>query len=239
MKTFWKISFSRLNNGLSGSLTALLFATILFGRAGGAYATQYDLYDANGFVPDGPTYATVNTSISGNTIIITVTASPGFGIFGAGAGNGAFGFNVVDPDAGVALSNFSAGFSDGGTGGQFDGFGNFEFNVNGPNASSALTSLSFDVTRSPNPFTDVSQVDENNLKGFNFVAHIADLTCQRETPTANCTGYVSTGGQSIPSVPEPSALILLGIGLFLLHFVSQMKNRLPVAKSSSNKVFPT
>src|SRR5262249_54024713 len=144
MKTFWKISFSRLSGGLFGSFGALLFLTIFFWRAGSGYAAQYYLFYVNGFVPDRPTYATDNTSISGNTITITVTASPGFGIFGAGAGNGAFGFNVVDPDAGVALSNFSAGFSDGGTGGQFDGFGNFEFNVNGPNASSALTSLSFD-----------------------------------------------------------------------------------------------
>jgi hypothetical protein len=214
MLAYWRNSFKRLASGFVAPLAAILFVATLFAGATNAYATQYELYDANGFVPDGPTYATVNTTINGNTVTITVTAAPGFAIFGNGSGNGAFGFNVVDPDAGVALGNFSSGFSDGGTGGQFDGFGKFEFNVDGPTGSGALTSLSFDVTRSPNPFTNVSQVDENNLKGFNFVAHIANLTCQRETPNGNCTGYVSTGTETTQSVPEPSALILLGLGLF-------------------------
>jgi hypothetical protein len=215
MQSHCKIALNSLQRGVLISLAALLFATTMFGGATAAYATQYELYNANGFVPDGPTYATVNTSINGNTITITVSASPGFAIFGNGSGNGAFGFNVVDPDAGVALSNFSSGFSNGGTGGQFDGFGKFEFNVDGPTGSGALSSLSFDVTRSPNPFTDVSQVDENNPKGFNFVAHIANLTCQRETPNGNCTGYVSTGTETTQSVPEPSVLILLGLGFVL------------------------
>jgi hypothetical protein len=55
----------------------------------------------------------VTTTLVGGAIEVAVINVPGgddFGVFGDSGGSRAFGFNVVDPDAGVAISNMTAGF---------------------------------------------------------------------------------------------------------------------------------
>ena len=53
---------------------------------GTTYAlTSFTLNDGNGFAPDQD-YATIDITLTGNTLHVVVTALPGFGIFGNGAG---------------------------------------------------------------------------------------------------------------------------------------------------------
>src|SRR5678810_307045 len=79
----------------------------------------------------------ITTTLVGDAINVDVANVPGgddYGLFGNSGGNRAFGFNVVDPDAGVAITNITPGFSYAG-GGITDiggGLGDFEFIINGP-----------------------------------------------------------------------------------------------------------
>ena len=62
---------------------------------------------------------TVTTTLVGTEIdvdVLDVPGSPAFGLFGDTGANRAFGFHVVDPDAGVAILNVTDGFSYAGAG---------------------------------------------------------------------------------------------------------------------------
>ncbi len=150
----------------------------------------------------------VTTELAGSDILVTVTMADGFGLFGNGAGGGAFGFNVVDPDGGVSISNVSAGFSAAGSG-HLDGFGQFEFTLTGPPASGARPTLSFSVRRTGG-FTSASQLNELSSGGTQvfFAAHVINLV----TGLSGNTGFAATGGPPT-QVPEPASMLLLACGL--------------------------
>ena len=62
---------------------------------------------------------TIMTTLVGGAIDVDVTNIPGsdtYGVYGDSGGNRAFGFNVVDPDGFVSISNLTAGFSYAGAG---------------------------------------------------------------------------------------------------------------------------
>ena len=171
----------------------------------------------------------ISTTLVGDAIQVEVTNVPGgddFGLFGDSGGSRAFGFNVIDPDNTVALSNLTAGFSYAGPGVNDlgGGFGDFEFVINGPHtAPDAKLPLQFTVTRSGG-FTSDSDLYEANALGFVFGAHVKNL----DGGSSGFIGfYESTGvDDSTPqlaAVPEPTSLLLFGTGLGIV--ARQLRNQ--------------
>jgi len=181
---------------------------------------------------------TVTTTLVSDTIdvdVVDIPGPPATGIFGLTGANRSFGFNVVDPDAGVAISNITAGFSYSGSGvnNMGGGWGDFEFIINGPGSgSAAILPLHFNVSRPTGFLSDLALYEPNDL-GYVFGAHVrnndtgasgfvaalppADTTTGGDTTTSSTTtSSDTTTGGPIPAAPEPAELLMFGFGLAAL-----------------------
>jgi len=183
---------------------------------------------------------TITTTLSGNTIdvdVIDVPGAPNSGLFGKTGANRAFGFNVVDPDLGVVISDVTSGFSYAGDGvtQMGGGFGDFEFIINGPQSgSAAFLPLHFNVSRASGFLSDLGLFEPNAL-GYVFAAHIRNND-------NGVSGFVSAFPPVIPqdpdggefpsdSVPEPATLVLFGLGLAAL--ARRMRQPRPTARPTA------
>lgn len=166
---------------------------------------------AGGLCTVGSPCGTVTVTFAGGTEHVVISMNSPFGVFG---NNDTFGFNVVGTTTGVAMSNFSdANFNGNGGSGNEDGWGSFTFRVDGPGGSGAVSSLSFDVTRTGNPFTATSDI-EAGASGSN-VPPFTTFALHVRNNTSGLTGYAGvTPGRD--QVPEPASLMLVGSGLGLV-----------------------
>ena len=156
--------------------TVLLLGLLI--SAAAVHADTYTIGTSN-FTGNG-NFGTVTTTLVGNTIQVDVPLAPGFVIHSAGVG-----FNVVNPDAGVAMSDFSPHYSAGSTNRSFDGFGKFEFSAASDETPSSArvhgtNTAMFTVSRTGG-FSNANQLAEANSGGWYFGIQVAPIDANLAT----------------------------------------------------------
>jgi len=185
----------------------LLTVALLGVRAASADVFTIDADNSSGALCSVASPCGTVTVTGTSTLHVVISMSSGFGVFG---NNDTFGFNVVGSTAGVTMSNFSDSLFNGhGGSGNEDGWGAFQFRVDGPGGSSDTSYLSFDVTRTGNPFSSPADIEAgqwgSNVPSFTtFALHVRDNG-------SGLTGYA--GVAPVASVPEPSSVMVLTAGL--------------------------
>ena len=166
-------------------------------------------------------FGTVNLSLSGNTVHITVSLASGFYIIDTGF-PGSFGFSD-SLGGGLTVNNFSSvaysgNLSDATSDLHFDGFGFFNdaAATTAPSAgnASASSTISFDVTKSG--LIDVNQLLNfaNPTGGDGAVVFVVDAINRNTSGLgAGNTGLIGATGVLRTQVPEPASLGLVVAGL--------------------------
>ena len=208
---------------------------LLLGLVTNAHADfVFDLATGNSAISGftGP-YAQVDVNLTSSTTAkITFTSLTNSGniyLMGGGAGQGsaavavnvaASSFSVSSLSASNAGSNFSAPSLTVHSGSaMMDGFGGFNLGINNVDGfKNSFDTISFVVTNTSGTWASAANVLTKNGHGSMAAAHIFVTSFPANQKNgASVTGFASGAGTGV--VPEPSSLILFGLGVLALVIV--------------------